>query len=99
NSGLPVTFKLLSGPATQKGNKLNFTGYGTVVVKVFQAGNDSYSPVEYTTNFRVQRFPKQQDKTIGGDQSDMLADMVATPDGGYLLAGTSSSNISGDKSM
>ncbi|QMU27539.1 T9SS type A sorting domain-containing protein [Adhaeribacter radiodurans] len=99
NSGLPVTFKLISGPAIQKNNQLRFTAYGTVVVKAFQAGNDSYSAVEYTTSFQVVRFPKQQDKTIGGDKADMLADMVAIPDGGYLLAGTSSSGISGDKSL
>ncbi|QMU28778.1 T9SS type A sorting domain-containing protein [Adhaeribacter radiodurans] len=99
NSGLPVTFKLISGPATQKGQQLRFTGYGTVVVKAFQAGNDSYSPVEYTTSFQVQRLPKKQDKTIGSDGADILADMVATPEGGYLLAGTSASGISGDKSM
>ncbi|QMU27538.1 T9SS type A sorting domain-containing protein [Adhaeribacter radiodurans] len=98
SSGLPVTFKLISGPATQKSNQLRFTGYGTVVVKAFQAGDAMYSPVEYTARFRVQRFPKQQDKTIGGSGEDMLADLVTTPDGGYLLGGSSSSGISGDKS-
>ncbi|QMU31047.1 T9SS type A sorting domain-containing protein [Adhaeribacter radiodurans] len=98
SSGLPVTFKLVSGPATQKGNQLHFTGYGIVVVKAIQAGNATYSPVEHTTSFRVQRFPKQRDKTIGGKDADMLADMVATPDGGYLLAGSSASGTNGDKS-
>ncbi|WP_185273972.1 T9SS type A sorting domain-containing protein [Adhaeribacter swui] len=97
SSGLPVTFKLLSGPATQYGNQLKFTGYGTVVIKALQAGNATYSAVEHTTSFRVQRFTKLPDKTIGGDNIDLLADMVATPDGGYLLAGTSQSGKAGDK--
>ncbi|QMU27540.1 T9SS type A sorting domain-containing protein [Adhaeribacter radiodurans] len=99
SSGLPVTYTLISGPAIQNGNQLSFTGYGTVVVRAFQAGDATYSPVEYTTSFRVQRLTPQNDKTIGGNGSDILADMVATADGGYLLAGSSSSDISGDKSM
>ncbi len=36
------------------------------------------------------------DKTFGGDEDDVLTDLVITPDG-YLLAGTSSSGISCDK--
>jgi PKD repeat protein len=38
------------------------------------------------------------DKTIGGDNYDALAFISPTSDGGYLLAGASESNISGDKS-
>lgn len=41
---------------------------------------------------------KVWDKTIGGANSDDLATIVATPDGGYLLGGTSGSSKSGDKS-
>ncbi|QMU27541.1 T9SS type A sorting domain-containing protein [Adhaeribacter radiodurans] len=99
SSGLPVTYQVLSGSATLQGNQLSFKGYGTIVVKAMQAGNATYSPVEYTASFQVQRFPKLQDKTFGGNQADLLADMVSTPDGGYLLAGTSSSGSTGDKSM
>jgi len=35
--------------------------------------------------------------TIGGDKDDLLNSVCQTADGGYLLAGTSASNISGDK--
>ncbi len=41
---------------------------------------------------------KVWDKTIGGNDKDELNSIVATSDGGYILAGSSSSNISGDKS-
>ncbi|RDC65089.1 T9SS type A sorting domain-containing protein [Adhaeribacter pallidiroseus] len=99
SSSLPVSFKLLAGPAILKNNQLRFTGYGTVVVRAFQAGNATYSPVENTTSFRVHRFVTLPDKTIGGDSTDWLADIVTLPDGGYLLAGTSYSGKSGDKSM
>src|SRR5690606_14808104 len=36
-------------------------------------------------------------KTIGGDQDDRLADAKQTPDDGYILVGSSASNLSGDK--
>jgi hypothetical protein len=41
----------------------------------------------------------QWQKTIGGADDDRLYDMVATPDGGYLLGGTSRSGISGEKTQ
>ncbi|KAA6438389.1 DNRLRE domain-containing protein [Dyadobacter flavalbus] len=37
------------------------------------------------------------DKTIGGSSTDMLPTILQTPDGGYLLGGTSNSNVSGEK--
>jgi hypothetical protein len=47
-SGLPVTFSLVTGPATLNGTSLTITGAGTVVIAANQAGNDNYlaaSPV------------------------------------------------------
>jgi len=41
---------------------------------------------------------KVWDKTIGGSSYERLAAVLPTKDGGYLLGGTSSSGISGDKS-
>lgn len=41
---------------------------------------------------------KLWDKGFGGSGSDLLADMLATAGGGYLLAGRSSGYASGDKS-
>lgn len=43
SSGLPVSFSLVSGPATLSGNTLTPTGAGTVVVRASQAGNAQYS--------------------------------------------------------
>ncbi|HNQ13579.1 MAG TPA: T9SS type A sorting domain-containing protein [Bacteroidia bacterium] len=37
--------------------------------------------------------------TIGGASDDILSDIKESPDGGYYLAGSSLSNISGDKTM
>jgi hypothetical protein len=41
---------------------------------------------------------KLWDKTYGGSMGDGLGSMISTPDGGYLLGGTSRSDISGEKS-
>lgn len=50
-SGLPVSFKVVSGPATLKGTVLTFTGAGSVVIQANQSGNSSYvaaAPVSKT---------------------------------------------------
>lgn len=40
---------------------------------------------------------KVWDKTVGSNGEDYFKDLVATPGGGYLLGGNSSSGVSGDK--
>ncbi len=42
---------------------------------------------------------KQWDKRFGGTSDDYLTTLVATADGGYLLGGYSSSQVSGDKTQ
>ncbi len=44
NSGLAVTFSLVSGPATVVGNTVTITGAGDVVVRAAQAGSANYNP-------------------------------------------------------
>jgi unsaturated rhamnogalacturonyl hydrolase len=41
-SGLPVSYIVLSGPASLAGNVLTMTGAGTVTVRAVQAGNTTY---------------------------------------------------------
>jgi large repetitive protein len=48
-SGLPVSFNLISGPATLSGNTLTITGVGTVVVAANQAGNANYIAASQVT--------------------------------------------------
>ncbi|WP_158546165.1 T9SS type A sorting domain-containing protein [Adhaeribacter pallidiroseus] len=42
---------------------------------------------------------KLWDKSFGGDYNDKLSSVVPTPDGGFLLGGSSSSDSSGDKTQ
>jgi alpha-tubulin suppressor-like RCC1 family protein len=48
-SGLPVSYKIISGPATLSGKGVTFTGPGTVVVLASQAGNANYQPAPAVT--------------------------------------------------
>ncbi|HNW72289.1 MAG TPA: peptide-N-glycosidase F-related protein [Bacteroidales bacterium] len=50
-SGLPVSFEILSGPATLNGNILTLTGaQGLVTVRATQPGNGTFNPAEPVIN-------------------------------------------------
>lgn len=50
SSGLPVSFEVVSGPATVSGNTLTLTGTpGVVKVKAMQEGNSSWQPAPAVT--------------------------------------------------
>ena len=54
SSGLPVSYQIVSGPATISGNLLKMTGVGSVQVKARQTGNADYnSAVEITRSFCI----------------------------------------------
>lgn len=44
SSGLPVSFSIVSGPASISGNTVTITGVGTVLVRASQSGNASFNP-------------------------------------------------------
>jgi len=118
SSGLPVSYKITSGPATVKDNQLTLTGTGTVIVEANQTGNTAYNaawPVRQSFEAFDSPVTQVWNKTYGGVitteipngnggecdtrfGSSSLTAMVATPDGGYLLGGTSDSKKGNDKS-
>ncbi len=55
SSGLPVSYEIVSGPATLSGNTITLTGVaGEVVVKASQPGDDTYDPaVDLFNSFQV----------------------------------------------
>jgi hypothetical protein len=55
-------------------------------------GQNDYWVIKLNENSTI-----EWQKTIGGNDEDNLSSIVQSPDGGYLLGGTSSSNISGEK--
>ncbi|WP_158267494.1 T9SS type A sorting domain-containing protein [Adhaeribacter arboris] len=100
SSGLPVTFRIQPNLAKVKGDILTPTGIGKVTVIAFQAGNASYAPAEAKQIFTIKPttlLTKQWDKTIGGNNNDVLVSFKPTSDGGYILGGYSTSTDNGDK--
>ncbi len=55
SSGLPITYSIVSGPATISGNTITLTGgLGTVVVEAAQSGNGNYNTAtSVTRSFNV----------------------------------------------
>jgi hypothetical protein len=49
SSGLPVTFSVVSGPASVDGSTLTITGAGNVVIAANQAGNANYTAAQQVT--------------------------------------------------
>lgn len=54
NSGLPLTYTVISGPATISGNQVTLTGEGgTLVIGITQEGNSEYYPLDYQMTITV----------------------------------------------
>lgn len=54
SSNLPVTYTIVSGPATINGNTITLTGSSdTVIVKAEQLGDATFNPIEATQSFYV----------------------------------------------
>ena len=81
SSGLPLTFEIVSGPATVEGNILTILGAGTVTVRARQDGNEFYFPVEVTKTFTVNKaqqtitFEAIDTKTYGDEPFELIADV------------------------
>ncbi len=85
SSSLPVTYTLVSGPATLSGNTLAFTGAtGTVVVRASQGGDDIYSAAsDVTLTFNVGAVGQQL--FMGMIGSDSFAAAIAPDNGKGIL--------------
>jgi concanavalin A-like lectin/glucanase superfamily protein/MBG domain-containing protein/type IX secretion system substrate protein/SprB-like repeat protein len=76
DSGLPVSFTLISGPATLSGTTLSITGVGTVVVEASQDGDASFgvaSIVQQTFNVNLATLTVTAD-----DQTIIYGDAIPT---------------------
>ncbi len=85
SSGLPVTTLVTSGPATLAGNKLTFTGAGTVVLTASQAGNDNFSAASVSQTIEISK----------AAQTLTFAPLIDRPTGTvpFLLSGSASSGL------
>jgi N-acetylneuraminic acid mutarotase len=87
SAGLPVTFTVLSGPATVSGSSLTITGPGTVLVRAEQPGDATWFPAARLRSFTV---------SAGGGSSGGSSSGAGSSSGGSGGAGsTTSSDPSG----
>jgi sugar lactone lactonase YvrE len=92
SSGLPITYTVLSGPATVSGNTVSLTGAaGTVTIQASQGGNLAYSAAgSATVSFQVTAVPKPV-------LVNLSARSVVTPTGpmtaGFIISGTTSKTL------
>ncbi|TAJ11877.1 T9SS C-terminal target domain-containing protein [Marinilabiliaceae bacterium JC017] len=56
-SGLPLSYSIISGPASLEGDVLTIRGAGEVELKGSQAGTAAYDPVQTTYSFTVEKAP------------------------------------------
>ncbi len=52
-SGLPLTYSVIRGPAQIVGGRLEMTGFGSVAVRCEQAGNEQFLPASKVWEFEV----------------------------------------------
>ncbi|QJB31865.1 gliding motility-associated C-terminal domain-containing protein [Chitinophaga oryzae] len=96
SSGLPVTYAVVSGPATVSGSTINITGAGTVTIAAKQAGDGNYDPAQQETQtFRISKAVltvTANNKTRAYKQANPLLDYTITGfvngDGGSVVNGT-----------
>ncbi len=81
SSGLPVSFNIVSGPASLSGNTISLNGNtGTVVVEATQGGNANYLPAPTVTRqFNVTN-PNQ-----GGNPTVILSTSSSTVSGAFTV--------------
>jgi hypothetical protein len=58
DSGLPISYSVVSGNATIDGNKLVFTGSGNITVSATQDGNGTYAPSTVTFTLTANPVPR-----------------------------------------
>ncbi|MDQ3535118.1 MAG: T9SS type A sorting domain-containing protein, partial [Bacteroidota bacterium] len=88
NSGLPITFTIISGPASIEGNFIIITGIpGMVVIQAEQEGNDMYEAAEsITMSFEVEEVTGDVDAVNGVDDIISKTLMIyPNPATGYIL--------------
>jgi uncharacterized repeat protein (TIGR01451 family) len=89
-SGLPVSFQIVSGPATVSGNTISLTGStGTVTVRASQAGNSLWNPAPPVERTFLVNTPGLQNQTIA---FGTLANKITT-DAPFTINAAASSGL------
>lgn len=94
-SGLPVTFSLVSGPASLAGSLLTLTGSpGVVVVRASQPGNSTYAAApEATRSFSVGAAPLPNRFSNLSSRAAINSTSGRTLITGFVIAGSASQRV------
>jgi hypothetical protein len=91
SSGLPVSFTIVSGPATVSGSTITITGAGSVTVRASQEGNDTYNAAPnvdqaFTVNQATPTitWPNPADITLGTALSGTQLNAAASAPGVFV---------------
>ncbi|MET0465688.1 MAG: DUF2341 domain-containing protein [Chitinophagaceae bacterium] len=104
STGLPVSFKVIDGPAVVDGDEIKITGAGEVKVKAFQDGDDNYAagssePQTFTVKKKALTITAKEQSKVYGDANPAL---TLTYDGLVYLqtevAGISASTVATETS-
>lgn len=72
SSGLPVSYRIVSGPATLNGNTITLTALGRVVIEATQAGNDVYNAAAAVQrSFNVVAYPDLYVQNVIASKTDV----------------------------
>ena len=88
NSRLPLSYEVLSGPARIAGERIVFTGPGTVRLRIVQSGDRQFEPAVWTQNMEVRVRRPQSLRFSGPDPNSIL--LFDRP---YPLSATTSSGL------
>ncbi len=96
SSGLPITFAIVSGPATIAGSTITITNTGIVVVSASNAGDANYNPASVQASFTVSASAnpvintQPQDLTVNQGQTAIFTVGASGPNLAYqwLFNGT-----------
>jgi hypothetical protein len=92
SSGLPITFEVVSGPATLSGSTLTLTGAGDITLRATQQGDDAYLPAPAVAqtftvskapaasaleNWRFTHFETHENTGSAADLADPDSDRIA----------------------
>ncbi|MBL0071940.1 MAG: hypothetical protein IPP34_09035 [Bacteroidetes bacterium] len=94
----------IGGNESEQFNSIAQTSDGGFILGGYSSSNISGDKTENSNGLKDYWIVKtdslgniQWQNTIGGSGEDLLQSVIQTSDGGYILGGKSSSNISGDK--
>ncbi len=87
------------GKSTEASPRHQYTKGGTFPVSLTATGSGKTVIKTQAVVIKVAVPNKVWDKTLGGNSTDLISVVINCQDGGFLLAGTSLSNASGDKTQ